>query len=54
MKCRFRLRKPPFYPLNYGDQPLVKEYADYANMSKLLVLISYHLPKRQLCSPRSS
>jgi hypothetical protein len=19
MKCRFALRKPPFYPLNYGD-----------------------------------
>jgi len=20
MKCQFRFRKPPFYPLNYGDE----------------------------------
>jgi hypothetical protein len=23
-----RFRKPPFYPLNYGDQQLEKEYTD--------------------------
>jgi hypothetical protein len=36
-----RFRKPSFFPLNYGDQQLEKEFTDKANMSKLLVLIRY-------------
>ena len=34
-KCRIALRKPLFYPLNYGNREIEKEYIDCIRMSKL-------------------
>jgi len=34
-KWPFALRKPLFYPLNYGNREIKKEYIDCIRMSKL-------------------
>jgi len=39
MKRRFRLRKPPFYPLNYGDELIFDLRLPIANASRIELFV---------------